>query len=153
VELSEVLGQLRVDIGDPDGTVFTDAECRRALARAVTRVNLDLGTSYALSDTELAPDPTSEHLELLLLAAHANLAGMRRSTSATTGFSFQSGDKRVDKTKAASSWAELWDALWDEYRRLVSKLTGQPVDDDILTPQGPIPVIYEVESEVDPWES
>ena len=147
MELSEVLGKLRVDAGDPDGTTFTEEECRRALARAVTRVNLDLGTAYALSDTELTPDPTEEHLELLLLAAHANLAGMRRSTSATTGFSFQSGDKRVDKTKAASSWADLCDALWEQYRRLVSQLTGQPVDDDILTPRGPAPVIYDRTSE------
>ena len=148
MELSEVLAGLRVDIGDPDATVFSDDECRRALSRAVTRVNIDLGTSYAMSDTELTPDPTDEHLELLLLAAHANLAGMRRSTSATTGFSFQSGDKRVDKTKAVSSWKDLWEALWEEYRRLVSKLTGQPQDDDILTPQGPTPVIYEIESEI-----
>jgi hypothetical protein len=149
VEVSEVLQKLRVDIGDPDGTVFTDAECRRALARAITRVNLDLGTAYAMTDTELTPDPTDEHLELLLLAAHANLAGMRRSTSATMGFSFQSGDKRVDKTKAVTSWKELWEALWDEYRRLVSTLTGQPVDDDILTPGALTPVIYEVASEAE----
>jgi len=148
VELSELCGKLRVDVGDPDATVFSDDECRRALARAVTRVNLDLGTDYAMTDTELAPDPEEEHLDLLLLAAHANLAGMRRSTSATTGFSFQSGDKRVDKTKAVSSWKDLWEALWDEYRRLVSRLTGQPVDDDILTPGALTPVIYEVESEV-----
>jgi len=147
VELADVLGKLRADAGDPDGTVFTDAECRRALARAATRINLDLGTAYAISDTELTPDPTDEHLDLLLLAAHANLAGMRRSASATTGFSFQSGDKKVDKTKAANSWAELWDALSAQYRRLMSTLTGQPDDDDILVPRGPTPVIYERASE------
>ena len=143
MELSEVLGKLRLDIGDPDAMVFSDDECRRALARAVTRVNLDLDTSYAMTDTELTPDPTDEHLELLLLAAHANLAGMRRSSSATSGFSFQSGDKKVDKTKAVSSWKDLWDALWEEYRRLVAALTGQVEDDDILTPKGLHPVIYE----------
>ena len=149
--LSEVIAKLRVDAGDPDGTVFTDDGCRRALARAVTRVNLDLGTTYALSDTELTPDPSAEHLELLLLAAHANLAGMRRSTSASTGISFQSGDKKVDKTKAVGSWADLWDALWKEYRRLVAALTGQPDDDGILTPKGPSPVVFEQASEADPW--
>jgi len=153
VELSEVIARLRLDAGDTDGTVFTEAECRRAIARAVTRVNLDLGTRYALGETELAPDPTEEHLELLLLAAHANLAGMRRSTSATTGISFQSGDKRVDKTRAVSSWAELWDALWQQYRHLVAALTGEADDDSILTPKGPLPVIYEQASEADPWES
>jgi len=152
VELSEAIARLRLDAGDPDGTVFTEAECRRAIARAVTRVNLDLGTHYAMGETELAPDPTEEHLELLLLAAHANLAGMRRTTSATTGISFQSGDKRVDKTKAVSSWAELWDALWQQYRQLVAALTGEVDDDSILTPKGLSPVIYEQTSEYDPWE-
>ncbi len=151
--LTELLQMLRVDAGDADGTVFSDDECRRALARAVTRVNLDLETSYALSDTELSPDPAGEHLELLLLAAHANLAGMRRSTSATTGFSFQSGDKKVDKSRAATSWKELWDALWQEYRRLVARLTGQAGDDDTWVPSGVTPVIYERESEADPWDS
>jgi len=153
VELSDAIARLRLDAGDPDATAFTDAECRRAVARAVTRVNLDLGTRYALGETELAPDPTEEHLELLLLAAHANLAGMRRSTSATTGISFQSGDKRVDKTKAVSSWAELWDALWQQYRSLIAALTGEVDDYSILTPKGPHPVIYEQASEADPWKS
>ena len=152
MELSEAIARLRLDAGDPDAMVFTDVECRRAIARAVTRVNLDLGTQYALGETGLAPDPTEEHLELLLLAAHANLAGMRRSTSATTGVSFQSGDKRVDKTKAVSSWAELWDALWQQYRQLVTALTGEVDDDSILTPRGLTPVIYEQTSEYDPWE-
>jgi len=152
MERSEVLGKLRVDIGDADGTLFSDDECIRALARAVTRVNLDLGTAYSLSDTELTPDPTDEHLELLLLAAHANLAGMRRSTSASTGISFQSGDKKVDKTKVVGSWADLWDALWQQYRRLVAQITGQPDDDSILVPAGPNPVIYDRTSEYDPWE-
>ena len=152
MELTEVIARLRLDAGDPDGTVFGEAECRRAVARAVTRLNMDLGTHYALSETELAPDPTEEHLELLLLAAHANLAGMRRSTSATTGVSFQSGDKRVDKTKAVSSWAELWDALWQQYRQIVAALTGEMDDDSILTPKGLSPVIYEQTSEYDPWE-
>ena len=142
MELSEAIARLRLDVGDPDGTVFGDAECRRAVARAVTRLNMDLGTHYALGETELAPDPTEEHLELLLLAAHANLAGMRRSTSATTGVSFQSGDKRVDKTKAVSSWAELWDALWQQYRQIVAALTGDVGDDSIITPRDLHPVIY-----------
>jgi len=142
VELSEAIARLRLDAGDPDASVFTDAECRRAIARAVTRVNLDLGTRYAMGETELTPDPTEEHLELLLLAAHANLAGMRRTTSATTGISFQSGDKRVDKTKAVSSWAELWDALWQQYRGIVAALTGAVDDDSIITPRDLHPVIY-----------
>ena len=140
---SEVLSKLRVDIGDADGVVFSDAECLRALGRAVTRVNLDLATQYVLGDTELTPDPSDEHLELLLLAAHALLASMRRGTAASTGLMFQSGDKRVDKTKSAASWAELADALWAQYRRLVCQLTGRLPDDDILTPQGLTPVIYE----------
>ncbi len=77
---------------------------------------------------------------------------MRRSTSATTGISFQSGDKRVDKTKAVSSWAELWDTLWQQYRQLVTALTGEADDDSVLTPRGLTPVIYEQTSEYDPWE-
>ena len=141
--VSDVLAKLRVDIGDADGVVFTDAECLRALARAVTRVNLDLATGYVLGDTELAPDPTDEHLELLLLAAHALLAGMRRGTSAAKALSFQSGDKRVDKTRTVASWADLADSLWAQYRRLVCQLTGRIPDEDILTPQGLTPVIYE----------
>jgi len=149
VLLSDLLEKLRVDVGDPDGTAFSDDECKRALDRAVTRVNMDLSTDYALGDTELAPDPTDDHLELLLVAAHAFLAGMRRSTSATTGMVFQSGDKRVDKSKTFTSWASMCDSLWSQYRRLVAKLTGTFPDDDILTPQGLGPVIYERASEVE----
>ena len=140
---TEVLAKLRVDVGDADRVVFTDDECLRALGRAVTRVNLDLGTEYVLGDTELAPDPTDEHLELLLLAAHALLAGMRRGSSAATGLVFQSGDKRVDKTKTVASWADLSDSLWAQYGKIVARLTGMVSDDDILTPQGLDPVIYE----------
>jgi len=143
VLLSDLLEKLRVDVGDPDGTAFSDDECKRALGRAVTRVNMDLSTDYALGDTELTPDPTDDRLELLLLAAHAFLAGMRRSTSATTGMVFQSGDKRVDKSKTFTSWASMCDSLWSQYRRLVARLTGAFPDDDILTPQGLGPVIYE----------
>ena len=143
MQTSEVLAKLRVDVGDANGTVFSDDECLRALGRAVTRVNLDVGTEYALGDTELTPDPTDEHLELLLLAAHALLAGMRRGASAATGLVFQSGDKRVDKTKTVASWADLAETLWGQYRRLVCHLTGTFPDDDILTPQGLVPVIYE----------
>ena len=147
--LSDLLEKLRVDVGDPEGTVFSDDECKRALDRAVTRVNMDLSTDYALGDTELAPDPTDDHLELLLLAAHAFLAGMRRSASATTGMVFQSGDKKVDKSKTFTSWASMCDSLWSQYRRLAARLAGSFPDNDILTPQGLGPVIYERASEVE----
>ena len=146
---SDLLQKLRVDVGDPEGAVFSDDECKRALGRAVTRVNVDLSTDYVLGDTELTPDPTDDHLELLLLAAHAFLAGMRRSISATTSMVFQSGDKKVDKSKRFASWASLCDSLWNQYRRLVARLTGTFPDDDILTPQGLSPVIYERASEVE----
>ncbi len=147
--LTDLLQKLRVDVGDPDGTVFSDDECKRALGRAVTRVNMDLSTDYVLDDTELTPDPMDDHLELLLLAAHAFLAGMRRSASATTGMMFQSGDKKVDKSKRFASWASLCGSLWEQYRRLVASLTGTFPDADILTAPDLNPVIYERASEVE----
>jgi len=149
VLLSDLLDKLRTDAGDPDGTVFTEAEYKRALARAVIRVNADLGTSYAGDDTELTPDPSDAHLEALLVAAHAFLAGMRRFTSASSGMVFQSGDKRVDKSKAFTSWAALADSLWRQYRDLVCALTGAYPDEDILTPHGLNPLIYDRTSEYD----
>ncbi len=144
--LSDLQAKLRTDAGDPDGKLFSDAECRRALARAVIRVNADLGTTYTGNETELTPDPSDEHLEAILVAAHAFLAGMRRGASVTTGVVFQSGDKRVDKSKTFDSWASLVDSLWEQYRQMVSAMTGEYLDDGILTPHGLNPLLYEIET-------
>ena len=147
VDVSDVIANLRIDVGDTDATLFSDDEIKRALSRAVTRVNMDMSTAYVVDATDLTPDPSAEHLELILLAAHALLAVMRRSVSAATGIMFQSGDKKVDKTKSAASWADMANSLWEQYRRLVCKLTGSYCDDSILVPDGFSPLIYEQGSE------
>jgi len=152
VLLSDLLDKLRTDIGDPDGTVFTEAEYKRALARAIIRVNADLGTSYADDGAELTPDPSDAHLEAILVAAHAFLAGMRRFVSAGSGMVLQSGDKRVDKSKAFTSWAALADSLWRQYRDLVCALNNAYPDESILTPHGLLPLIYEQTREYDEEE-
>lgn len=146
--VSDLVKQLQQDMGDPEGLDFLEDECVRALTRGVSRINLDLGSSYVISNDELLPEPSSGHYELLMIACQGFLAGMRRAYSASSGIVFQSGDKKVDKSKVSVSWGGLFDTLWKQYKQLLCKLTGQPLDDDIIVPTGPDMVIYEQGSDV-----
>ncbi len=50
--IESVFDRVRLDIGDPDGRIFTDGLLRRTLKKAVTRVNRRLGLVNVTSNTE-----------------------------------------------------------------------------------------------------
>ncbi len=144
---SDLVALLRLDIGDTAGEMLGDEYLARCVTRAVYALNKDAGTSFAVNSGEVTPDPSGEEQELLLLRAHINVCSLMRSITANA-FSFQSGDKHVDKTKQPSFWADLQGDLEKDYRDRVKKAAqnGGVVDDDdsgIMAAPAVKPAIYE----------
>ena len=146
---SDLVTLLRLDIGDTAGEMLGDEYLARCVTRAVYVLNKDAGTSFAVSGGEVTPDPSGEDQELLLLRAHINVCSLMRSITANA-FSFQSGDKQVDKTKQPSFWADLQGDLEKDYKDRVKKAgtdgSGDVVDDPdngIMTTPSLKPVIYD----------
>ena len=86
---------------------------------------------------------------LVLLAAIHACQVMRAQTA--NNFAFASGDKRVDKSHQAKSWAELEDTLQKRYTERVRDInpgmeTGQ--DGYLLQPPRLTPVLYDQGSEL-----
>jgi hypothetical protein len=144
---SDLVALLRLDIGDTAGEMLNDEYLSRCVTRAVYAVNKDVGASFSIDGGELAPDPTGEQRELLLLKSHINVCSLMRSITANA-FSFKSGDKSVDKTKQPSFWADLQGDLEKEYRERAkqSSADGGVVDDPdsgIMAAPPVRPAIYE----------
>jgi hypothetical protein len=146
---SDLVTLLRLDIGDTAGEMLGDEYLTRCVTRAVYVLNKDAGTSFAVNSGEVTPDPSGEEQELLLLRAHINVCSLMRSITANA-FSFQSGDKHVDKTKQPSFWADLQGDLEKDYKDRVKKAgtdgNGDVVDDPdngIMTTPSLKPVIYD----------
>jgi len=145
---SDLVTLLRLDIGDTAGEMLGDEYLARCVARAVYAVNKDLGASFAVNAGEIAPDPSGEEQEFLLLKAHIFVCSLMRSITANN-FSFQSGDKQVDKTKQPSFWADLQGDLEDDYKDRVKKASpdgGDVINDPengIMTTPAIKPVVYE----------
>jgi hypothetical protein len=148
MQVSDLIALLRLDIGDTAGEMLGDEYLTRCVTRAVYALNKDAGTSFAVNGGEVAPDPSGEEQELLLLRAHIAVCSLMRSITANA-FSFQSGDKHVDKTKQPSFWADLQGDLEKDYKDRVKKAGtdgGGIVDDPdsgIMTAPAVKPVIYE----------
>ena len=147
---SDLVALLRLDIGDTAGEMLGDEYLIRCVTRAVYAVNKDFGTSFAVNAGDIAPDPSGEEQEYLLLKAHINVCSLMRSITANN-FSFQSGDKQVDKTKQPSFWADLQGDLEKDYKeRAKSAASGNDgggvVDDPdngIMAAPAVRPAIYE----------
>ena len=143
--LSDLLAGLRADLGDGDSALFDEATLTRCLHRSAFLLARDLDTVFAVQDGEIVPEPSGEERELLLLLARIHACQVMRSVTAN-GFSFASGDKRVDKTKQASHWADLEAALRTQYRERLLKIrpeAGLTGDDYFVHPGNVAPVIYE----------
>ena len=146
---SDLVTLLRLDIGDTAGEMLGDEYLTRCVTRAVYAVNKDFGASFAVNAGEITPEPTGEQQEYLLLKAHINVCSLMRSITANN-FSFQSGDKQVDKTKQPSFWADLQGDLEDDYKGRVKGAAsddgGTVVDDPdngIMAAPAIRPAIYE----------
>lgn len=130
---TELLADLKADIGDPDGNLVPETVVERALIRALSLLNVDAETAYQIAgaggDREVQPEMTAVHRELLLLRARAMLAGyLQATTSSSTSVSFQSGDKRVDRKTSSTDWSKLESDLLAEYWRRLGKPPSQSSD-------------------------
>jgi len=145
VALSDLMASLRADLGDGDGAIFDEATLTRCLHKSAFLLARDLDTAFAVQDGEIVPEPVGEEREFLLLLARIHACQVMRSVTAN-GFSFASGDKRVDKTKQASHWAQLEADLRTQYKvRLAEINPGSTLaeDDYFVNPGDVGPVIYD----------
>jgi len=137
VALSDLVANLRTDLGDAAGDLFPEATLTRCLQKSVFRLARDLGVEWALLNGEIQPEPVGENRELLLLLARIQACQVMRTATAGA-FSFTSGDKSVDKTKQPEQWAKLENDLWAQYRERLAEIKPEASlaeDDYFVTPQ------------------
>ena len=142
--ISELVMAMRTDLGDPDSTLFADAALERCLIRAIYPVRQDTGATLLPLHGEIVPAPDGLVAELLILLAEIYACGIMRGKTANA-VNVSSGDKRIERTNQAKSWAELESDLLAQYRQRVTDMTG---GDLFITPPHLLPVLYEAGSEV-----
>jgi len=136
--LNDLIQALRLEYYDRDAEnpLLEDEQLERALKRAVVSVNKDLKRSYSVDgDGSLSPALEDDDREVLLLYALTVVCRMMQAKTARN-FSFSSGDKKVDKTKQPSYWAELGRSYLSQYQQAVSERNpefGNGIPD--ITPQ------------------
>jgi len=148
--LSDALVDLRIDLSDPEAILFADATLLRCIKKAVFRIGQDLNLDLRIWRDRIVPSLEDDIYELILVLAQIHGCQVMRSATAN-GFSFASGDKRVDKTKQPEHWAKLeTDLRADHKKRLAEMRPEIEVNEEayIITPAGLGPVIYEQGSDV-----
>ena len=143
--LSDAIADLRLDLSDPDASLFNDATLLRCIKKAVFRAGQDLKQDLRIWRDRIVPSLEDNLYELVLILSQIHGCQVMRSATANA-FSFASGDKRVDKTKQPEHWAKLEADLQSDYnKRLTDMLPDAPVNEEayIITPAGLSPVIYE----------
>ena len=134
--LSDVRSKLRLEYDD-SGTPpqLSDEQLNRAIARAVTAINLNLERAYAIVDEDFQPNLEADDEEALLLQAMITVCAMMQSKTARN-FSFSSGDKKIDKTKQPDYWAKLGQSYEARYQQMVSERNPDyGTETVLLTPQ------------------
>ena len=142
--LSELITAMRTDLGDPDAVLFADTALERCVIRAIYPVGRDTGSSMTLVHGEIVPAPDGIIAELLLLLAESYACVIMRGKVANA-VNVSSGDKRIERTNQAKSWAELEADLLAQYRQRVTEMSG---GDFFITPPPLRPVLYEQGCEV-----
>jgi len=136
--LSDLKNVLRLEYHDRDenNPLLEDEQLERALRRGVVSINKDLKLEYAVdAQGDISPELEDEDREVLLLNALTVVCRMMQAKTARN-FSFSSGDKKVDKTRQPSYWAELGRSYQTQYNQAVSERNpefGNGVPD--ITPQ------------------
>ena len=136
--LSDLKTALRLEYYDRDenNPLLEDEQLERALRRGIVSINKDLKLSYVVdAQGNITPELEDEDREVLLLNALIVVCRMMQAKTARN-FSFSSGDKKVDKTKQPSYWAELGSSYQAQYSQAVSERNpefGSGVPD--ITPQ------------------
>lgn len=142
--LTDLIGDLRIDLSDPDASLFQENTLERCVRKAVYKFARDAKLTLTISEDNISPDPEGETRELLLLLGQIHACQVMRSATANA-FSFSSGDKKVDKSKQPEHWAKLELDLQSEYDRRLEALNPdvQINDDNYMITPGLEPVIYE----------
>lgn len=146
--LSELISGMRLDLGDPDSTLFADTALERCIIRAIYPVGQDTGQGLTLVDGEITPAPEGAIAEVLLLLAQSYACAMMRGKTANA-VNVSSGDKRIERSNQAKAWAELEADLLAQYRQRITDMRG---GDFFITPPPLRPVRYEQGSEVIEYE-
>jgi hypothetical protein len=144
VLLTDLITDLRIDLSDPDASLFQNNTLERCVRKAVYKLSRDAKLSLAISGNDITPEPDGEIRELLLLLGQIHACQVMRSATANA-FSFSSGDKKVDKSKQPEHWAKLELDLQTEYDRRLEALNPdiQMNDDNYMITPGLTPIIYE----------
>jgi len=120
--LSELIRALRLeyhDAGAPPS--LDDDQLKRAVVQALAALKKDVKQTYQITGEDaITPSLEPEDRELIHLYALAVVCRMMQAQTAR-GFSFSSGDKKIDKTKQPSYWAELGRSYLDQYRQTVQE--------------------------------
>lgn len=145
--LGELIAAVRTDLADLEAQRFSDEVLRRCILKSVFPVARDLEVEMSIQGDEIAPEPTGEGAEMLLLHARIEACRFMRASTANA-FSFSSGDKRVDKTSQPEHWARLEADLLATYRQRLGEIKGLIEDDYILRPGYIRPAIYEQGSDL-----
>ena len=136
MELISLRSKLRLEYDDGDNPpLLSDDQLDRALARAVTAINLNLERSYTIIEEEVLPDIDTDDAEVLLTQSMITVCAMMQSKTARN-FSFSSGDKKIDKTKQPDYWAKLGQGYEAKYKQMVSERNPDyGTETGLLTPQ------------------
>jgi hypothetical protein len=145
--LDELVQDILADFTDEEGEPLVAAEyVNRAAERALPPVAADLDVRYQLEDDDVTPTMPGDHRELWLLRTKILVCRFLRAQSASR-VSFSSGDKRMDRSREASTWADLEKDLAAEYASRVKKIN--PAADESVLNLNVRPVIYSRGSELE----
>ena len=142
--VTDILGDFTGDDGQP---LVIDAYVRRQAERALPIVAGDVLVAYALSTGEVTPAMPAAHRELWALQTKILVCRHLRAQAASR-VSFSSGDKRMDRSREATNWADLEKAFADEYAQRVRRVN--PAADGSVMRVDVYPVVFEAGGEVDP---
>ena len=134
--LSDVRVSLRLEYDDGETPpLLSDEQLNRAITRAVMAINLNLDRDYAIVGEDFQPLLASDDEEVLLLHAMITVCAMMQSKTAR-GFSFSSGDKKIDKTKQPDYWAKMRQSYEASYKQMASERNPDyGTETVLLTPQ------------------
>ena len=138
--LSDLTQALRLEYHDhnQETPLLEDEQLERAVYRGLVSLNKDLKRSYTVDNqNNIVPDLGDDDRELLLLNALTVVCRMMQAKTARN-FSFSSGDKKVNKTKQPSYWAELGRSYLSQYRQAISERNPEYGDNILLI----TPMIY-----------
>lgn len=129
--LTELVADILAEFKDDAGNAQAPEEyIQRAAERALSLVASDLGVAYQLANDDVTPEMPGEHREVWLLKTKVLVCRFLRAQSASR-VAFSSGDKSMDRSKEAATWAALEKDLTAEYTGRIARI-NPPRDDALL---------------------